>query len=274
MYTGTVRLLGICKNRICSKCRGSGCAHKNPEAFGTCEKCHGKGTHTIIMRTAPGVESRIVRDCYLCWGKGEAIAQDDRCTKCGGEGVVEVQSFLQVNVKRGARHGQKIIFKSEGTQEPNMRPGDVYVILEALDHPIFKRKGDDLHMNMDLLLVESLCGFRKLVETLDKRKLAVICPRGKVITNNEVKYLPGEGMPIYGDPTKKGKLIIHFGVIEPDNIRTRHIKTLEQCLPPREPLEIPIDAKECNMVNIFLILIFPMPNECCLNSVILFNRST
>lgn len=250
MYTGTVRNLAICKNRVCGTCYGIGCEHKKPDEFETCEECLGRGVHTMIFSTSkPDVQNRIERDCYLCWGKGEAIVMEDRCRTCKGERVVEERSILKVKIERGARHGQKIIFKSEGTQEPNMRPGDVYVILEAVHHPIFSRNGDDLFMKMDLQLVESLCGFKKLVETLDKRKITVVSPRGKVIQNNDVKYLVGEGMPLYHNPAKRGRLIIQFNVTLPDKIRARYVKSIEQCLPQRQSLEIPVDAKECNMVR-------------------------
>ncbi|XP_037030460.1 dnaJ homolog subfamily A member 4-like [Bradysia coprophila] len=249
LYNGTERKLAINKNRVCNECVGTGAISRMPDDFDRCEECQGMGVKSIIIRTAPDIQQRIDRDCYLCWGKGLAIVPEDRCPSCRGEGVVEEQSGLIVKVRRGSRHGQKIIYKDEGTQEPNMRPGDVVVILETLDHPIFTRDGDDLIMKMNLDLVESLCGFEKLIQTLDKRQLCVKCPKGSIIKHNDEKYLPGEGMPKFRNPTVRGKMIIKFTVTLPDRIRTRHIKSLEQCLPPREVPEIPIDAKECNLVE-------------------------
>ncbi len=95
--------------------------------------------------------------CDVCQGSGCCL--EDRCRRCRGRKTVPDQSILIVRVKRGTRHGQKIIYKDEGTQAPDMRPGDIVVILEAIDHHTFQRDGDDLLMTMQLDLVESLCGF-------------------------------------------------------------------------------------------------------------------
>lgn len=248
MYNGTKRKLAVNKNVVCDVCHGSGSAKERAEDYDTCEECSGLGVRRVIRRMAPDVEEQIERDCELCWGKGEAIIQEDRCLNCHGRKTVPEQSILIVDVKRGTRHGQKIIYKDEGTQEPNMRPGDVVVILEALNHQTFKREGDDLVMTMHLDLVESLCGFEKLVTTLDKRQLSITSPRGKVIQSSDVKYLAGEGMPKFKNPSERGKLIIQFEVNLPTTIRARHVPLLEECLPSRQRIDIPMDAVECNMV--------------------------
>lgn len=249
MYKGTTRKLAVNKNVVCDVCHGSGSASEIVEDYDTCEECNGLGVRTVIRRPAPDIEEQIERDCELFWGKGEAVISEDRCGNCKGRKTVPDQSILIVKVKRGTRHGQKIIYKGEGTQEPNMRPGDVIVILEAIEHPTFKREGDDLVMTMPLDLVESLCGFEKVVTLLDKRQIRIGSPRGKVVQSSDVKYLAGEGMPKYKNPTERGRLIIQFEVNLPSTIRTRHVPSLEECLPPREVVDIPMDAVECNMVN-------------------------
>jgi len=133
-----------------------------------------------------------------------------------------------------------------------MRPGDVIVILEAKEHKTFKRQGDDLIMTMPLELVESLCGFEKVITTLDNRRLCIRVPKGQVVQNNEIKCLLGEGMPNYENPNVRGDLIIQFEVNFPTSIRSRHVSTFYECLPNPEPIDIPMDAQECNLV----ILIF------------------
>jgi len=248
MYNGTTRKLAVNKNVVCDVCQGSGSESEVAQDYDTCEECHGLGIRTVIKRTSPDVEEEMERDCELCWGKGEAIISEDRCSNCRGRKTVPEQSFLIVKVRKGTRHGQKIIYKGEGTQEPNMRPGDVVVILEAADHPTFKRQGDDLMMTIQLDLVESLCGFEKLVTTLDKRQLSISSPRGKVIQNDDLKCLMGEGMPKYKNPSEKGKLIIQFEINYPTSIRSRHVPSIEKCLPPRQRVDIPMDAVECNLV--------------------------
>lgn len=71
------------------------------------------------------------------------------------------------------KDGQKITFHGEGDQEPGLEPGDVIIVLDQKDHPVFRRQEDDLVMKMEIKLVEALCGFKKTVQTLDNRTLVI-----------------------------------------------------------------------------------------------------
>ena len=69
--------------------------------------------------------------------------------------------------------GKKITFSGEGDQEPGLQPGDIIVVLDEKEHAIFKRDKTDLHMKMELTLTEALCGFQRVVKTLDNRQLVI-----------------------------------------------------------------------------------------------------
>lgn len=74
--------------------------------------------------------------------------EKDRCKTCQGKKVVKERKILEVHIDRGMRDGQKINFYGEGDQEPNVKPGDIIIILDEQRHPIFKRDGMDLYMSM------------------------------------------------------------------------------------------------------------------------------
>lgn len=88
-------------------------------------------------------------------------------------------------------------------------------------------------MNMDLELVEALCGFQKCIETLDQRQLVITSIPGEVVKPGEIKCIMNEGMPINRSPHEKGKLIIQFNVKFPEVIAPELCAQLETCLPPR-----------------------------------------
>lgn len=96
-----------------------------------------------------------------------------------------------------------------------------------------RRANHDLIMTIDLELVEALCGFQKTIETLDGRQLVITMIPGEVIKPGEVKCVMNEGMPVSGDYTHRGKLIIQFNVNFPKEIPPELVATLENCLPPR-----------------------------------------
>ena len=71
------------------------------------------------------------------------------------------------------KDGQQIRFSGEGDQEPGLEPGDIVIVLDEKEHPVFTRHGIDLVMKMQIDLVESLCGFQKTITTLDNRVLII-----------------------------------------------------------------------------------------------------
>lgn len=79
----------------------------------------------------------------------------------------------------GMKDEQKITFHGEGDQEPGLEPGDVIIVLDQKEHPVFQRHGDNLIMNMEIQLVEALCGFKKTIKTLDNRILLINSSPGK-----------------------------------------------------------------------------------------------
>ena len=73
----------------------------------------------------------------------------------------------------GMTDGQQLKFTGEGDQEPGLEAGDIVIVLDEKEHGQFKRRDQDLLMSVNIELVEALCGFKRTVETLDKRTLVI-----------------------------------------------------------------------------------------------------
>lgn len=52
--------------------------------------------------------------------------------------VVRERKVLEVHVDKGMVDGQKITFNGEGDQEPGLEPGDIIIVLDEKEHPVFK----------------------------------------------------------------------------------------------------------------------------------------
>lgn len=141
--------------------------------------------------------------------------------------------------------GQKIVFSQEGNQEPGLEPGDIIIVLDEKEHPVFKRSGNDLIVKQELQLVEALCGYQRVIKQLDGRELVITALPGEVTKHGEVKCIYNEGMPQYKNPFEKGRLIIQFNVKFPDSIPHHAIPLLENCLPSRPQIMITEAAEEC-----------------------------
>lgn len=184
--------------------------------------------------------------CVECQGSGFRRPQD-RCRTCAGKKVSRERKVVEVHVDKGMVDRQKIVLNGEGDQAPNMPAGNVIFILSQSPHKVFQRNGNDLIMSMELHIVEALCGFQKVIKTLDNRQLVITSLPGEVVKHGDTKFIMNEGMPHIKDPFNKGKLIIQFTVKFPNSLPPSVVPILENCLPTRPQVMITDDAEECSM---------------------------
>lgn len=246
MYNGATRKLALQRSLVCDKCEGRG---GKKGATSKCEPCRGTGMIARMHQLAPGIMQHIEQVCSQCQGQGEMISEKDRCKACEGRKLIRDRKVLEVHIDKGMRDDQKIVFAGEGDQEPDVPAGDIIVVLDEKKHPVFDRANEDLVMTMQLTLVEALCGFQRVVKTLDARDLVITSIPGEVIKHNEIKCVMGEGMPRYKEPFERGRLLIRFGVTFPEKLDPAMVPKLESCFPARPPVEIPIDSEECTLMT-------------------------
>lgn len=249
LYNGTVRKLALQKNVICDKCEGRGGKKGSVEK---CPNCRGSGMQVRIQQLGPGMVQQIQTVCPECSGHGERINPKDRCKNCQGRKVVRERKILEVHVDKGMQDGQKITFTGEGDQEPGLEPGDIIIVLDEKEHPVFRRSGRDLIVRVELELTEALCGYQRCIKTLDDRDLLITCLPGEVTKHGDVRCILNEGMPQYRNPFEKGKMIVQFMVRFPSSgfIPTENIPQLEMLLPERPQISVPENAEEVVLVEI------------------------
>lgn len=249
IYLGSTRKLGLQKNVICEKCEGYG---GKKGALEKCSSCKGKGVQIKVQQIGPGMIQQIQSMCSECQGQGEKFNSKDRCKNCHGHKVERKKKILEVHIDKGMKDGQKITFHGEGDQEPGLEPGDVIIVLDQKEHPVFQRQEDNLTMKMKIKLAEALCGFKKVVLTLDNRPLIINSTPGQVIKHGDIKCVQNEGMPIYRDPYEKGQLYIHFEVEFPEKdwLPEHLMYQLERLLPPRDDVMITDDMEEVELCEV------------------------
>lgn len=232
LYNGKLAKLKLKKKVICVTCKGSG---GKGNAVQRCTSCNGNGIKISLQQLAPGMVQQIQRTCSDCNGEGEVIDPKNRCKKCLGKKVCDETKILEVQVDKGMKDSQKITFHNEGDQQPGIESGDVIIVLQQVEHPRFKRKGNDLYLKLTIGLTEALCGFKIPIQHLDNRELLVTSTPGKVIEPDSTRVLLNEGMPHYRSPFDKGHLFVTFDIIFPQNnyLEMEKLKLLESILPPR-----------------------------------------
>ncbi|KAI0340161.1 hypothetical protein BDW22DRAFT_1347215 [Trametopsis cervina] len=232
LYKGKVSKLALTRNVICGKCNGKG---GKEGAVRECDRCNGRGIRIIMRQMGPMIQ-QIQQACDDCSGTGEIINNKDRCKQCNGKKVVSEKKMLEVHIDKGMKNGQTITFRGESDQAPGVIPGDVVIVVEEKPHDRFLRQENDLSTDVELDLLTALGGGQFTIKHLDDRALVVNIPPGEVIKHNDVKRIPGEGMPSqrHHEP---GDLVIKFSIKFPDSLSPDVIPILERALPPRKPVE-------------------------------------
>ncbi|KAA0724291.1 DnaJ -like protein subfamily A member 4 [Triplophysa tibetana] len=249
LYNGSTRKLGLQKNVICEKCEGYGGKKGGREK---CTTCKGRGVQVQVQQIGPGMIQQIQSMCSDCQGQGERFNSKDRCKNCNGHKVERKKKILEVHIDKGMKDDQRITFHGEGDQEPGLEHGDVIIVLELKQHPIFRRRDNDLIMKMNIKLAEALCGFKKTIRTLDDRALIVHSSPGQVIKPNDLKCINNEGMPVYKEPYEKGLLIVQFEIDFPDKhwLPEHMLPDLERLLPVREHIMLTDDMEEVDLCEV------------------------
>lgn len=211
LYNGAKRQITMEKNIVCPKCHGTGGKLGKTKQ---CPKCQGRGM-VVQNVNMMGFQMQMQQPCGHCGGKG--IIFSETCDHCHGRRVVKEKKTLDVDIERGMRHDERIVFPRESEQHPDQTPGDLIVTLKQRPHRFFKsRTGNDLRADIELNLKEALLGYNKKIEHLDRREFYI---ESKDVTQPfQVRRISGEGMPQHNFPSQKGDLFITFNVKLPQKL--------------------------------------------------------
>src|SRR5262249_49116771 len=99
---------------------------------------------------------------------------------------------IDVKIPAGLADGQTIRLKGQGLTGPGGVMGDALITVSIAEHPLFKRDGADLRMELPITLYEAVLGGRVRAPTLDGAvELAI--PAGT--NSGRVFRIKGKGMP-------------------------------------------------------------------------------
>jgi len=198
---GGVMRLNITRRDTCGNCHGQGYI----ESPGKCPECNGIG-----QVTQTGGRMKFNVTCPRCHGTGKNIST---CPVCHGEGTVERTEPLEVRIKAGTRDGQRIRIAGKGNAGSHGGPtGDLYVIIRAGDHPIFRREGDDIHLTVPVTATEAALGAKVEVPTIDGRAMLKIPPGTQ---SGQKLRLREKGVPSATKDGVRGDEIVEIKVTVP-----------------------------------------------------------
>ncbi|KAJ8470346.1 hypothetical protein OPV22_024689 [Ensete ventricosum] len=143
--------------------------------------------------------------------------------------IVRKEETQTVRVKPGWKKGTKIMFEGMGDERPGCLPADAIFTISEKEHPVFKRKGNDLVMKVEVPLVNALAGWFFSFRLLTGEKTSCSF-QDEIIYPGYEKVIKGQGMPLAHDKGVRGDLRIKFHIVFPTQLSDEQLSGIKELL--------------------------------------------
>ena len=154
----------------------------------------------------------------------EAFRGTTRTVQRGASG-----SRIEVTIPPGVDTGSRIKISGKGEESPYAsqgQPGDLYLLISVDDDPVFERRGDDVHVFVDVPVTTAALGGEAVVRSLSgSGGLALRIPPGT--QNGRVFRLGGQGMPRF-KRDGRGDILAEVSLQLPDQLSSEQVELFRQ----------------------------------------------
>ena len=154
----------------------------------------------------------------------EAFRGTTRTVQRGGGG-----SRIEVTIPPGVDSGSRIKISGKGEDSaygPQGQSGDLYLAINVDDDPVFERRGDDVHVFVDVPVTTAALGGEAVVRSLSgSGGLALRIPPGT--QNGRVFRLGGQGMPRF-KRDGRGDILAEVSLQLPEQLTPEQIDLFRQ----------------------------------------------
>ena len=199
---GTSLKINVNRYDQCTTCNGIGQAGTGNTV---CPECNGAGQ---VDQSVGAMRFNLA--CPKCNGSGTL---QNACPTCTGQGRLSRTDSVEVRIPPGAQNGSRLRVAGKGNAGSIGAPaGDLYIITRVGEHPVFKRKGEDIRIKMPIRLDEAVLGAKVEVPTIDGKTLLKVPPS---TTSGKVFRLRERG--VLNPRTKqKGDQYIEVQIVVPE----------------------------------------------------------
>jgi len=160
---GTEKEIEFTRDEVCSTCRGNGA--EPGSNVSTCQTCHGQGEVRQVRQTFV-IQMVETVQCPQCGGRGQIIEKP--CHTCHGVGQERKRVKKTVSIPAGVDNGMQIRLPGEGQPGANSGPnGNLFLAVTVKPHQFFKRKGNDIVLDLDINIAQAVLGADIEVPTVD-----------------------------------------------------------------------------------------------------------
>jgi DnaJ-class molecular chaperone len=130
---------------------------------------------------------------------------------------------IKIQIPKGIDGGEMLRMPGRGEAVKNGISGDLYIKVHVKPHPVFKKEGMNLVMNMPMKLTDALLGTTATITTVDDKKLEVKIPAMEEA--QQTLRLKHKGVSIDGN---EGDLLIRLVATMPKKISSKAKKAIEE----------------------------------------------
>lgn len=228
--SGATKKIKLRKQVPCGECDGTGAAAGSQPA--SCPQCGGRGRVRQVRQSLFG---QMVQEgvCPRCQGRGRIV--DHPCGACNGSGSIRGEETIEVRIPAGVATGNYMELAGRGDCGVQGGPaGDLRVVMEVGEDPVFERHGDDILIDVPVSPVDLMLGTRLEIPTLDGR-VALKIPAGT--HTHKIFRLRGKGMPRLNRGGNGDQLVrvLAWTVQDLDDSQRRSLEQLRDSLADRVP---------------------------------------
>ncbi len=222
---GVEREIEFYRHEGCSRCKGSGAEPGTTPV--RCQTCNGTGEVRQVRQTFLGSMVNVGM-CPNCGGRGETVSTP--CKTCNGGGLERVHISKVIPVPAGVDDGTQIRLSGEGEPGTNGGPvGNMYVVIHVKSHRFFRRRGDDIVLDLAINIAQATLGADVSVPTLEGDEILSI-PAGT--QPGKVLKLRDHGIPRL-NRNGRGDLMVVISVEIPRRVspeQRTHLEKLAETL--------------------------------------------
>jgi molecular chaperone DnaJ len=218
--SGVEKKLKIKKWKRCDTCSGTGA--RSTGSMTTCPVCSGTGEIRQVSRSVFGQFVNIAT-CQNCGGEGKVIKEP--CQACHGDGRVQGDATIKVQIPAGVSEGNYIPLRGEGNVgKRGGPPGDIIVVIEEEPHPVFTRNGDDVVLDLLVSFPEAAVGGDIEVPTLSGRSRLKVDPGTQ---SGRILRMRDKGIP-HLNSFGRGDQLVRVNVWIPTSLSAREKQALKE----------------------------------------------
>jgi molecular chaperone DnaJ len=136
----------------------------------------------------------------------------------------EVSNKLSVKIPAGVNQGQRLKLAGKGDQPAGGVAGDLYVVINLIEHQLFRREKDDLLIDVPISYIDAILGAEVEVPTLSGR-LLVKAPQGT--HSGQILRVKGRGFSKAGG-FESGDMLVRLHVDTPQNLSAEEKSLIQE----------------------------------------------